>query len=48
MGYFARVLADPIRWLLLVLGGALGALLYRTDQHQYVTDGLGQWWQESE
>jgi hypothetical protein len=28
MGYFARVLADPIRWLLLALGGALGALLY--------------------
>lgn len=22
------MLADPIRWLLLVLGGALGALLY--------------------
>jgi hypothetical protein len=28
MRYFGRVLADPVRWLLLVLGGALGALFY--------------------
>ena len=28
MRYFARVLADPLRWLLLLLGGAFGALLY--------------------
>ena len=28
MNYLARVPADPIRWLLVVLSGALGALRY--------------------